>query len=148
MFSFLGCRGGSGWSAGRQGLQARDRGGDVCGPGPAFGELRPQDGSVCPIWAGRWWKLDLKADDTVSVNWSYSSPASGFYQFLVFSPSTTDEDVLDQASQGNQVQFDNSDSSPASDSLTVSSTGTYPFIIGDGCPSTSGPFTFTVDIQQ
>lgn len=108
----------------------------------------PQDGAVCPMWAGRWWKLNLQAGDTVSVDWSYTSPASGFYQFLVFSPSTTDSDVLQQASQGNQVQFVNSDSSPASGSFTASSTGTYPFIIGDGCPSTSGPFQFTVVVQQ
>jgi hypothetical protein len=108
----------------------------------------PQDGSTCPMWAGEWWKLDLQVGDTVSVNWSYSPPASGFYQFLVFSPSTTDSNVLDEASQGNQVEFANYDFSPASDTFTVASSGTYPFIIGDGCPSTSGPFQFIVQVNQ
>jgi hypothetical protein len=36
------CRDGSGWSAGRQGLQAGDGGGDLAGPGPACGECEPQ----------------------------------------------------------------------------------------------------------
>ena len=35
-------RGGSGWSAGREGLQAGDRGGDLAGPGPVPGEPQPQ----------------------------------------------------------------------------------------------------------
>lgn len=108
----------------------------------------PQDGGVCPMWAGEWWKLKLRAGENVSVNWSYSSPASGFYQFLVFSPSTTDRNVLNRANQNDQVQFVNSDSSPASGSFTVQATGTYPFIIGDGCPSTSGPFQFVVQVHQ
>jgi hypothetical protein len=100
------------------------------------------------MWAGEWWKLKLKAGATVSVTWSYSSPASGFYQFLVFSPSTTDANVLNESNEGDQVQFVNSESSPASGSFTVTQAGAYPFIIGDGCPSTSGPFQFTVNIQQ
>ena len=40
--SFLVVVAGSGWSAGREGLQAGDRGGDLAGPGPAFGEAQPQ----------------------------------------------------------------------------------------------------------
>ena len=32
----------SGWSAGCEGLQAGDRGGDLAGPGPAGGEAEPQ----------------------------------------------------------------------------------------------------------
>lgn len=32
----------SGWSARREGLQAGDRGGDLAGPGPSFGEPQPQ----------------------------------------------------------------------------------------------------------
>jgi hypothetical protein len=32
----------SGWSAGREGLQAGGRDGDLRGPGPAFGEAEPQ----------------------------------------------------------------------------------------------------------
>jgi hypothetical protein len=35
-------RDGSGWSAGREGLQPGDCGGDLAGPGPAFGEAEPQ----------------------------------------------------------------------------------------------------------
>ena len=33
---------GSGWSAGWEGLQAGDRGGELAGPGPSFGEPEPQ----------------------------------------------------------------------------------------------------------
>jgi hypothetical protein len=40
--SFLGGRGGSGWSAGGEGLQAGDRGGDLDRPGPGGGEAQPQ----------------------------------------------------------------------------------------------------------
>src|SRR5690348_7567174 len=40
--SFPGRSDGSGWSAGREGLQAGDRGGDLAGPGPACGEAQPQ----------------------------------------------------------------------------------------------------------
>src|SRR5690242_17648197 len=33
---------GSSWSAGREGLQPGDRGGDLAGPGPACGEPQPE----------------------------------------------------------------------------------------------------------
>ena len=36
----------SGWSAGRKGLQAGGRDGDLRGPGPAFGESQPQASSA------------------------------------------------------------------------------------------------------
>jgi hypothetical protein len=105
-----------------------------------------QDGGVCPMWAGKWWRLDLRAGDTVSVDWTYSRPASGFYQFLVFDPSTTDGNVAARATNGQQLQFFNRNTSPASASFAVSRTGSYPFIIGDGCPSTSGPLDFVVRV--
>jgi hypothetical protein len=103
-----------------------------------------QDGGLCPMWAGQYWLLNLQAGQQATVNWSYSSPAAGFYQFLVFSPGTNDSDVNAEAENGQQDAFVNEDSSPASGTFTAPATGSYPFMIGDGCPSTSGPFQFTV----
>ncbi len=105
-----------------------------------------QQGGICPMWAGQWWKLNLRSGDAVSVSWSYNYPASGYYQYLVFSPSTTDQDVMEQANNGGQLQFTNSDAASGSGSFTAPATGSYPFIIGDGCPSTSGPFRFIVRV--
>ena len=46
VLSFPGRSGGSGCSAGGEGLQAGDRGGDVRGPGPSLGEAEPQAASA------------------------------------------------------------------------------------------------------
>jgi hypothetical protein len=106
-----------------------------------------QDGGLCPMWAGEWWHLNLRAGDTVSVSWTVMSPSAGFYQYLVFSPDTTDQNVNDRANNNQQLQFAHSDSRSGSASFSAPTAGSYPFIIGDGCPSTSGPFRFVVRVK-
>ena len=107
-----------------------------------------QDGGLCPMWAGLWWRLNLKAGDHVSISWRVSPPADGFYQYLVFSPNTTDKNVVSRANNGQQLQFVHSDSGAGSGSFVAPASGLYPFIVGDGCPSTSGPFHFVVTVSR
>jgi hypothetical protein len=107
-----------------------------------------QTGGVCPMWAGKWWRLHLQAGDTVSVSWTDRSPSSGFYQYLIFSPNTTDQTVTAEANNNHQLQFVNSASNSGSGTFSAASSGSYPFIIGDGCPSTSGPFQFVVNVTH
>src|ERR1700694_2325798 len=60
--------------------------------------------------------------------------------------STTDATVNDEANNNQQLQFVNSSRNSGSGSYIVAASGSYPFIIGGGCPSTSGPFQFVVQV--
>jgi hypothetical protein len=112
----------------------------------AHGET--QQGGLCPMWAGHWWRLKLRKGNTVSISWTASPPADGFYQYLIFSPDTNDRNANLRANNNQQLQFVNNSSGSGSGSFTAPASGLYPFIIGDGCPSTSGPFRFVVTVSR
>lgn len=107
-----------------------------------------QSGGLCPMWAGQWWRLSLQAGDRVTVSWVVSPPSTGYYQYLIFTPDTNDANVTDRANNDQQAQFVNSSSTRGSGTFSAPTSGVYPFIIGDGCPSTSGAFRFVVHITH
>ena len=106
----------------------------------------PHDGGVCDMWAGKWWKLGVRAGNTVTITWNVIPPASGWCQTIIFPSTTTDQNVIHVDLAQRRLVWSHSDSSSATATFHVPQTATYPFIIGSGCPSADGPLTFRVRI--
>jgi hypothetical protein len=98
------------------------------------------------MWAGEWWDVNLDAGQTVTVDWTDVAPATGYYQMLLFPPFATDANIQQLDLSQRSLYFSNSNSGNGNGTFTARDSGLYPLIIGDGCPSTDGPFQFQISL--